>query len=114
MTHTFIALNMPLIPLETKKYIPTFWGARFSNDGVKDSEGIYTTEPSFLLLDGYNDSRELVHSMQVLRAWTQWADDPDEVIQNLLDTAIEYTAEEINIEQRDVDSMWFIGMSELD
>jgi hypothetical protein len=113
MAHTFLALDMLKIPQETKDNVPTFWMGLFSNDGIKDSEGSWVKEPSRMLIDGYNDNNELVHPMPVLRAWTQWATNPDEVIQTLLDTAEEYTKEEIKAAKIDVDSIWYVEPEEL-
>jgi len=108
MAHTFLSLDMLKIDQETKDNVPTFWMGLFSNDGIKNSDDSWIKEPSRMLIDGKNSKGEMVHPMSVLRAWTQWSDNPDEVIQTLLDSAIEYTTEEIKVEQRDVNSIWYV------
>lgn len=96
MPHTFLALDMDLIPQLTKDNVPTFWQGLFSNDNSR------------MLIDGYNDERELVHSQVVLDAWLQWEDNPQEVQEQLLSTATEYTTEEIKAEQKDTNSIWYV------
>jgi hypothetical protein len=96
MLHTFLALDMELIPQATKDNVPTFWLGLFSNDNT------------LMLIDGRNSSGDLVHPMTVLRAWTQWSPDPDEVIAQLLASAIEYTTEDIMLLKGDINSIWYV------
>jgi len=96
MAHTFLSLDMNLIPQATKDNVPTFYSALFSNDNTR------------MLVDGRNDKGELVHPMSVLLKWTQWDSDPEGTIQALLDDAIEYTAAEFNALKNDVDSIWYV------
>jgi hypothetical protein len=108
MAHTFLSLDVrKLIPKTTKDNVPTFWMGLFSNDGVKGGDGKWLTEPSRMLIDGRNAKGELVHPEQVLLAWTQWSDNPTEIIQVLLDDAIEYTSEEFRAIKNDVSSIWY-------
>ena len=60
MPHTFLAIDMLLIPQSTKRNVPTFWGGLFSNDGVKNANGEWGKEPSRMLLDGRNEEGEIV------------------------------------------------------
>lgn len=109
MPHTFLSLDVRnLIPKTTKDNVPTFWMGLFSNDGVKGSNGAWIVEPSRMLIDGRNDEGELVHPHQVLLTWTQWSDNPDKVIQTLLDTAIEHTTEAFTSLKGDVGSIWYV------
>lgn len=94
MAHTFLSLDMDLIPQSTRDNVPTFYSGLFSNDNSR------------MLIDGYNDKRELVHPQTTFDAWLQWSDNPQEIITSLLSTAKEYTATEIKVEQNDVDSIW--------
>lgn len=96
MSHTFLSLDMSLIPQSTKDNVPTFYSGMFSNDNSK------------MLIDGKNANGEMVHPLAVLRAWTQWSINSDEVIQDLLNSAIEYTAEQIQTEQQDAASIWYV------
>jgi len=96
MAHTFLSLDMDLIPQSTKDNVPTFYSALFSNDNLR------------VLIDGRNDKGQLVHPMGVLLSWTQWSENPSEVVQLLLDDAIEYTVEEFNTLKNDVDSIWYV------
>jgi len=96
MAHTFLSLDMNLIPQSTKDNVPTFYSALFSNDNSR------------MLIDGRNDKGELVHPMSVLLKWTQWDTDPESTIQALLDDAIEHTPEEFNALKSDVDSIWYV------
>ncbi len=101
MSHTFLALDMNLIPQATKDNIPTFWQGVFSND------------MSRMLIDGYNDKRELVHPQATMITWLQWESDPQTTQQALLDSAVEYTSEQIKAEQQDVNSIWYIEPEEI-
>ncbi len=101
MSHTFLSLDMSLIPQTTKDNVPTFWQGVFSND------------ESRILIDGYNERRELVHTQKTLSAWLQWSSNPLETQQQILETAIEYTAEQIKKEQNNVNSIWHISQERL-
>jgi hypothetical protein len=96
MAHSFLSLDMNLIPQSTKDTVPTFYSALFSNDNSR------------MLIDGRNGKGELVHPMTVLLKWTQWSANPSEVVQALLDDAIEYTADEFHALRGDVDSIWYV------
>ena len=110
MSHTFLALDMNLIPQSTKdkNNVPTFWGALFSNDAEYDINGKMIKEPSRMLLDGYNEQRALVHPQATLDAWLQWSSNPQEIQDNLLAEAIEYTSAEFTALKNDVNSVWYI------
>jgi len=96
MAHTFLALDMNLIPQSTKDNIPTFWQGLFSNDNSR------------MLIDGRNEEGELVHTQSTLEAWLQWSTNPQEIITQLLSTAIEYTSEQVKSEKRDMNSIWYV------
>ena len=96
MAHSFLSLDMNLIPQSTKDNVPTFYSALFSNDNSR------------MLIDGRNGNGELVHPMTVLLAWTQWSANPSEAVQAILDDAIEYTADEFNALRSDVNSIWYV------
>ena len=96
MAHSFLSLDMNLIPQSTKDNVPTFYSALFSNDNSR------------MLIDGRNGKGELVHPMTVLLAWTQWSANPSEAVQAILDDAIEYTAGEFNALRSDVNSIWYV------
>lgn len=98
--HTFLSLDMDLIPQSTKDNVPTFYSGMFSNDNTR------------MLIDGYNDAGDLVHPQAVLSAWLQWIDNPEEVQQQILSNAIEYTHQEIKDKQKDVNSIWYIEPEE--
>ncbi len=100
MSHTFLALDMNLIPQSTKDNVPTFWKGMFSNDGSR------------MLIDGYNEQGSLVHPQAVLDAWLQWENNPEETQELLIGTAIEYTAQEIKLEQSNPNSIWYIQPEE--
>lgn len=93
---------MSLIPQSTKDNVPTFWKGMFSNDNSR------------MMIDGYNDKGVLVHPQSVLDAWLQWSDDPSSVQESLISNAIEYTADEIRIEQADQNSIWYIEPIEVE
>ena len=96
MAHSFLSLDMNLIPQSTKDNVPTFYSALFSNDDSR------------MLIDGRNGNGELVHPMTVLLAWTQWSANPSEAVQAILDDAIEYTTGEFNALRSDVNSIWYV------
>ena len=95
MSHTFLALDMALIPQSTKNNVPTFWQGYFSNDNA------------FMLIDGYNDKRELVHPQETLNSWLQWESEPQSTLNAILSSAIEYTKEEFKAEASDAGSIWY-------
>ena len=101
MAHTFLALDMALIPQSTKDNVPTFYSGVFSSDNSK------------MLIDGYNEKRELVHTSYALASWLQWSSNPQEIISQLLSTAIEYTTKEIQAERLNVNSTWYVEPEEL-
>tara|TARA_R110002096_G_C14446164_1_gene711156 strand:+ start:18 stop:326 length:309 start_codon:yes stop_codon:yes gene_type:complete len=96
MAHSFLSLDMNLIPQSTKDNVPTFYSALFSNDNSR------------MLIDGRNGKGELVHPMTVLLAWTQWSTNPSEVVQAILDGAIEYAADEFHTLRSDTNSIWYV------
>ena len=96
MSHTFLSLDMNLISQATKDNVPTF------------SSGLFSSDLSRMLIDGYNDKGVMVHPMSVLLAWTQWDDNPTDTIQTLLDNSIEYTTAEFIALKHDVDSIWYV------
>ena len=96
MAHSFLSLDMNLIPQSTKDNVPTFYSALFSNDNSR------------MLIDGRNGKGELVHPMTVLLAWTQWSANPSEAVQAILEDAIEYTTDEFNALRGDVNSIWYV------
>ena len=96
MAHSFLSLDMNIIPQSTKDNVPTFNSALFSNDNSR------------MLIDGRNGKGELVHPMTVLLAWTQWSANPSEVVQAILDDAIEYTTDEFHTLRGDVNSIWYV------
>lgn len=95
--HTFLALDTSLIPQSTKDNVPTYHLALFSNDGSR------------MLIDGYNDARELVHPQSSFDQWLQWPDNPQEIQDAILSSAIEYTKEQIDAEKLNPDSIWYVS-----
>lgn len=96
MAHTFLSLDMNLIPQSTKDNVPTFWQGLFSNDNSR------------MLIDGRNTKRELVHPTATLTAWLQWSDNPDAILQQILYTSIEYHKSEYSTLKNDVNSIWYV------
>ena len=99
MPHTFLALDMALIPQSTKDNVPTFW------------QGLFSSDDSRMLIDGYNEKQELVHPQSTLDAWLQWESDPQSILDAILSSAIEYTKEEFNAEKLDINSIWFVEVT---
>ena len=97
MAHTFLSLDMNLIPQATKDNVPTFYSALFSNDNSR------------ILIDGRNDKGELVHSWWVLLAWLQWEVNPLVTLNAIVYNSIEYTAQEFAALKNDVDSIWYVN-----
>lgn len=94
-SHTFLALNLSLIPQTTKDNVPTFWQGLFSNDNSR------------MLIDGYNANGDLVHPQATLDAWLQWSVDPQAIQVALLAEASEYTKDEFMTMKADVNSIWY-------
>lgn len=88
---------MDLIPQSTKDNVPTFYSGLFSNDNSR------------MLIDGYNDKRELVHPQTTFDAWLQWSTNPQAIQDQLIGEAIEYTTVEFISLKNDVDSIWYVA-----
>jgi hypothetical protein len=95
MAHTFLSLDMNLIPQATKDNVPTFYSALFSNDNTR------------MLIDGRNDKDELVHSWEALLSWLQWEPDPLATLNAIVDNSIEYTFSEYSSLKGDTNSIWY-------
>lgn len=95
MSHTFISLDMNLIPKSTKENDPTFSGGLFSNDNSR------------MLIDGRNESGQMVHPMAALLKWTQWSDNPEQVVNALIAGSIEHTMEEFMLLKNNINSIWY-------
>lgn len=96
MSHTFISINMDLIPQSTKDNVPTFYKGLFSNDNSR------------MLIDGRNEKGALVHPMPTLLKWTQWSDNPEQVVNALIAESIEYTMEEFMLLKNNINSIWYV------
>lgn len=96
MSYTYLSLDTSLIPQETKDYVPTYPLGYFSNDGSR------------LMICGYNSSGELVQDSDLLLQWLQWESDPEATKNLIIDSAIEYTLEELNTMKFDIDSIWYL------
>jgi len=96
MPHTFLSLDMDLIPQSTKDNVPTFWQGLFSNDNSR------------MLIDGNNETGELVHTDSSLYAWLQWSDNKEEIVISIISSSIEYTAVEYLLKKNDVNSIWYV------
>lgn len=110
--HTFLSLDMSLIPQSTKDNALCFWGARFSNDGTlkenpQQNESPYQIEPTRLLLDGKNENGELVHPQSTFNKWLQWSTNPNEIKNMILSNAMEFTKEEFETLSSDPNSIWY-------
>ena len=97
MRHTFLSLDMALIPQTTKDNVPTFWNGLFSSDGSR------------MLIDGRNQNGELVHPVTTLTKWLQWDVDPFTTKDLIISSAIELTIEEYLVMKRDVNSIWYVN-----
>ena len=95
MAHTFLAFDMLRIPQATKDNIPNFWLGKFSND------------QSRLLIDGYNEQRELVQPEELINVWLQWEEDPQAAFASLMNNSIEYTKDEMLAEFEKPESIWY-------
>ena len=93
--HTYLALRVDLIPNETKNGVKTFWYGRFNID------------KTLMLIDGKNENGDLVHPQSTLYKWLYWSENKDEIIQELLSTAVEYTKDEIAALSADPESEWY-------
>ena len=97
MSHTFLSLDMNLIPQATKDNVPTFYSGLFSNDNSR------------MLIDGRNANGDLVHSWGVLLSWLQWEVDPMATLNLIVDNSIEYTTAEFNTEKSKLESIWYVN-----
>ena len=94
--HTFLALDMDLIPQLTKDNTPRFWDGRISNDGSR------------MLIPAYDDSRNLVHVSETFDSWLAGVSDKEKVFNKLINTGIEYTKQQIKQMESDTNSIWYI------
>ena len=99
--HTFLSLDMNLIPQWTKDNVPTFYSGRFSNDNSR------------MLLDGKNSNSELVHAQFILNAWLGGELDKTLTLNTILDNAIEYTRDEFIALTLDINSIWYVQPEEV-
>ena len=108
MSHTFLSLKTNLIPQETKDNLPEYGSCLFSNDADKNNG-----EPSRILIDGYNDLNELVMNDETVSNWLQWSKNPSAIIAVMMhpDNVINYTKEQIKLEKKNVNSVWYIPES---
>ena len=63
---------------------------------------------SRLLLDGKNINGKTVHPMPVLLKWVQWSSNPEEAIDLIINSAIEYTRDEFIALRNDINSIWYV------
>ncbi len=105
--HTFLSLDVSIIPKETKEKVDGFWRGKFSNDGKIGDNGSYEVEPSRLLIDGYNEKGELVHPQSTLDYWLQWSENPEQIQWELLNTAVHYDQKEIKSLKNNPESIWY-------
>lgn len=101
MAHSFLAVRVSDIPVETVTNLLQFEQMLYSSDGAR------------LMLDGYNADRQIVHDPAVLSAWVQWEPDPAATIAQLIAGAVEYTYDEYTIEKNTPTSIWYIDESNL-
>lgn len=101
MAHTFLSLDMNLIPQATKDNVPTFYSALFSNDNSR------------MLIDGRNEKGELVHSWEALLSWLQWEYDPLATLNTIVDNSIEYTSQEFVTLKYNSNSIWYVEQEAL-
>ena len=101
MSHTFLSLDMNLIPQSTKDNVPTFWQGLFSND------------KSRMLIDGYNEQGVLVHPQVTLNAWLQWSGSPQEIQEKLIGQAIQHSSIEFSALKSDINSIWYVKQEDL-
>ena len=96
MSHTFLSLDMSLIPEATRDNVPTFWKGLFSNDGKR------------MMIDGRDKKGDLVHPDNTLLKWLQWEADPIKTKNMIIDSSIEYTAKEYESLRNDINSIWYV------
>lgn len=95
MAHTFLSLDVSLIPKSTKDNVRSFAASLFSND------------KSRMIIDGYNSKGQLVHPIETFNSWLRWSDNPQDIINDLLSSSINYTYEALQIEKADPLSIWY-------
>lgn len=116
--HTFLSLDMSLIPQSTKDNALGFWGARFSNDGTlkenpQPNENPYLIEPTRLLLDGRNESGDLVHTDATFNAWLKHESNPQGLKDLILSYAIEYNRTQLDDLTENPNSIWYSEQVEI-
>jgi hypothetical protein len=99
---------MSLIPQSTKDTAKAFWGGVFSNDAVYNQDGSMTMEPSRMLIDGRNSKGELVHTDATFNKWLQHEANPKAIKDLIISNAIEYTAEEMQEQINNPNSIWHL------
>ena len=109
MSHNFNAIKTSTIPEETKANLPEYKTALFSNDATYDNDGKQLTEPTRILLDGYNEQGKSVLTQETINGWLQWSENPAAVIAVMMhpDNVINYTKEEFKFEKLNVNSIWY-------
>lgn len=100
--HTFLALDMDLIPQWTKDNVPNFWDIRRASDNSR------------ILIPAYNEQRKLVHVDEAFQRWLAGVPNKEEVFNQLMATGIEYTESQMIEETNNPDSVWYIAPVEDD
>lgn len=102
--HNFLALKTELIPQETKNNLPEYGLCLFSNDSASNGG-----EPSRVIIDGYNNSNQIVHAQSIIDTWLQWSENTAGIIAVLMhpDNIVNYTSHQLSLERRDINSIWY-------
>jgi len=70
---------------------------------------LFSNDLSRMLTDGNNADGVMVHPDSVLLAWTQWSENPQEVIDSILSGAVEHTRDEYMLLRDDSSSIWYVA-----
>jgi len=102
--YSFLALDLNLIPQSTKDNTPNFWKQRFNASQTR------------LLVCGYDAERNLVHTGDTFNRWLEGVseDERAQLISDILNTAQEFTYQEITDLTNDINSEWYLNPQEFD
>ncbi len=97
MAYNYIALDMNLIPQETKDNVSAFLEGTISNDNTR------------YLMPGYNHNGDLVQDSGLILSMLQWEKDPQAKLNELISPENSYvmTLKELKAAKLDPQSIWY-------
>ena len=98
MSHSFLSIPLSKVPQSVI-------------DNMAGEQLVMSSDGSHIMLDGYNEIRELVYTEETLNYWLR--EEPEEtraaIVQDILNHSDEYTYSQVQAEYKNPDSVWYRG-----